>query len=214
MTHEHISKPNPKHLDFWGCNILLETFTLNPQATLCYSDGSKDPNNNNPSAMVFVPDSHNNTIRAATPPIKGSYPGEIYAIIISLLYTDINLLPQPLKYAIGNLTTCYNLNLLLSSFTFPFEWNNNSFYSWYHLLWHLLKNLDLPLTLTWIKGHASFEGDDVANTVSKCIYTVSKCISSHIHVPVNHLTPPDVPSILYHNTPPPGKITTKHTKHL
>ena len=61
---------------------------------------------------------------------------EIYAIIISLLYPDIHLLPQPLIYAIANLTTCSNLNLIQSSSTFPFNSNNNSFCSWYLLLWH------------------------------------------------------------------------------
>ena len=157
--------------------------------------------------MVFVPNSHSNTILTATSPIKGSYPGEIYAIIISLLYPDIHLFPQPLIYAIDNLTTCSNLNLIQSSSTFPFNSNTNSFSSWYLLLWHLLKKTNLTIIFTWIKGHANFEGNNVADTISKWI-------SSHIHIPTNQLTPPEFPSILHNNTPVPGKVTTKHTKHL
>ena len=91
--------------------------------------------------------------------------------------------------------------------TFPFNTNNNSFCSWYLLLWHLLKNINFTIIFTWIKGHANFEGNDMADTVSKWI-------SSHIHVPANHLTPPELPSILHHNTPLHGKISTKYTKHL
>ena len=208
-THKHIPKPNPKQLQFPGCHDLLEATTSHPQATICYSHGSDDPNNNRPdgSAIVFVPNSQNNTILAATSPIKGSYPGVIYAIIISLLYPNIRLFPQPLIYAIDNLTTCSNLNLLQSSSTFPFNTNNDSFCRWYLLLWHLLKNINFTIIFTWIKGHANFEGNDMADTVSKWI-------SSHIHVSANQLTPPELPSILHHNTPLPSKISTKYTKHL
>ena len=185
--HHNIPKPNPKQLDCWGCHDLLKATTLHPQATVCYSDGSDDPNTNNPSgsAMVFVPNSHSNTILTATPPppIKGAYPGEIYAIIISLLYSDIHLFPQPLIYAIDNLTTCSNLNLIQSSSTFPFNYNTNSFCSWYHLLWHLLKKTNLTIIFTWIQGHANFKGNNVADTISKWI-------SSHIHVSTNQFTPP------------------------
>ena len=44
--------------------------------------------------------------------------------------------------------------------------------------------------------------------------TVSKWISSHIQISANQLTPLELPSILHLNTPLPGKISTKHTKHL
>ena len=70
-----------------------------------------------------------------------------------------------------------------------------------------LKQTNLTIIFTWIKGHANFEGNNVADTVSKWI-------SSHIHIPANQLSPPDSPTILYHNTPLPGKITAKHTKLL
>ena len=113
-THYNIPKPNPKQLDYCECHDLLHALTLHPNATLCYSDGSDDPNNNNPSgsAIVFVPNSHSDIFLTATPPIKGSYPGRIHAIIISLLYPHIQLFPQPLIYAIDILTTCSNLSLL------------------------------------------------------------------------------------------------------
>ena len=90
-THSNIPQPNPTQLDYWGCHDLLNALTLHPNATLCYSDGSDDPNNNNPSgsAIVFVPNSHSNTILTPTSPIRGSYSGKIYAIIISLLYPDM-----------------------------------------------------------------------------------------------------------------------------
>ena len=99
-----------------------------------------------------------------------------------------------------NLTTCTNLNLIQSS-------SNNSICSSYHLPWQLLKKSNVAFILTWIGSHASFEGNDVADTESKWI-------SSHIHTGSNQRGPPDFPSILYQNTPLPVKTTNKHTKHL
>ena len=122
--------------------------------------------------MVFAPNSHSNTILTATSSIIGSYPGEIYAIIISLIYPDIHLLPQPLIYATDN------LNLIQSSSTFAFNSNNNYFCSRYLLLWPLFNQTNLTIIFTWIKGHADFEGNELADTVSKCI-------SFHIYIPAN-----------------------------
>ena len=78
------SVPIPIHTVFFG------------SAKCPRADGSDDPNINYPSrsAIIFVFNTHSNTIFTTNPLIEVSYPGENYAIIISFLYPDLHFFTQ------------------------------------------------------------------------------------------------------------------------
>ena len=169
-SSHHIPLPNFSHLDYWGCHDLLNALQSNTTYSIIYTDGSDDPNSSNPSgsAAIISLQPNNHTIITSPSPLKGSYPAEIYAIIISLLYPQLTTLPQPIIFAIDNLSTCLTLNTLLHFHSPPFTTSNNSFALWYNLIWHLLEHLKhVTILFTWIKGHANFPGNDAADSVSK-----------------------------------------------
>ena len=58
-----------------------------------------------------------------------------------------------------------------------------------------------------MKGHANFPGNDTANTISKWITT-------HAYFHLNLYLPTSTTIIHLQHTPTPGKVTSKHTKHL
>ena len=128
-ANQNIPLPNFSHLDYWGCHDLLNALQSNTTYSIIYTDGSDDPNSSNPSGSAAIislqPNDH--TIITSPSPLKGSYPAEIYAIIISLLYPQLTTLPQPIIFAIDNLSTCLTLNTLLHFHSPPFTTSNNSF---------------------------------------------------------------------------------------
>ena len=78
----NLSPPNPQHLHYWGCHDLLNALDAYPNATIAYTDGSDDPTVNTPSGAAITFNTTPPTTICNTSPIKGSYPAEIYAIIL------------------------------------------------------------------------------------------------------------------------------------
>ena len=205
-ANHNIPLPNFSHLDYWGCHDLLNALQSNTTYSIIYTDGSDDPNSSNPSgsAAIISLQPNNHTIITSPSPLKGSYPAEIYAIIISLLFPQLTTLPQPIISAIDNLSTCLTLNTLLHFHSPPFTTSNNSFALWYNLIWHLLQHLKhITILFTWIKGHADFPGNDAADSVSKWSTTHFDYL----------LSPTTSTQFAINQTPLPGKITSKLTKH-
>ena len=205
-SNQNIPLPNFSHLDYWGCHDLLNALQSNTTYSIIYTDGSDDPNSSNRSGSAAIislqPNDH--TIITSPSPLKGSYPAEIYAIIISLLYPQLTTLPQPIIFAIYNLSTCLTLNTLLHFHSPPFTTSNNSFALWYNLIWHLLQHLKhIAILFTWIKGHADFPGNDAPDSVSKWSTTHFDYL----------LSPTTSTQLAINQTPLPGKITSKLTKH-
>ena len=205
-SNQNIPLPNFSHLDYWGCHDLLNALQSNTTYSIIYTDGSDDPNSSNPSGSAAIislqPNDH--TIITSPSPLKGSYPAEIYAIIISLLYPQLTTLPQPIIFAIDNLSTCLTLNTLLHFHSPPFTTSNNAFALWYNLIWHLLQHLKhIAILFAWIKGHANFPGNDAADSVSKWSTTHFDYL----------LSPTTSTQLAINQTPLPGKITSKLTKH-
>ena len=98
-SNQNIPLPNFSHLDFWGCHDLLNALQSNTTYSIIYTDGSDDPNSSNPSGSAAIislqPNDH--TIITSPSPLKGSYPAEIYAIIIFpiLLFLQLGFESQP-----------------------------------------------------------------------------------------------------------------------
>ena len=206
QSNRNIPLPKFSHLDYWGCHDLLNALHTNPTYSIIYTDGSDDPNSSNPSgsAAVISLQLNNHIIITSPSPFKGSYPAEIYAIIISLLHPQITNLPQPVIYAIDNLSTCLTLNTLLHFTSPPFTTSNNSFALWYNLIWHPLQHLKhITILFTWIKGHANFPSNDIADSVSKWSTTHFNCL----------LSPTTSTLMALNQTPLTGKITSRLTKH-
>ena len=94
-SNHNIPLPNFSHLDYWGCHDLLNALQSNTTYSIIYTNGSDDPNSSNPSGSAAIislqPNDH--TIITSPSPLKGSYPAEIYAIIISLFYPQLTTLP-------------------------------------------------------------------------------------------------------------------------
>ena len=142
-----------------------------------------------------------------TSPIKGSYPAEIYAIILFTYLQHIDTLTQPIIFAIDNLSVCSTLHQIQQLKTKPFASNANCFALWYNYIWEFLHNTHIHIIFTWIKGHADFDGNEHSDRISKWV-----SINLHQH-PEHHN--PDTSHFIYHNhTPLPGRITRKTVKHL
>ena len=205
-SNQTIRPPNNSHLDFWGCHDLLQHLQQNQKYTLIYTDGSDDPSSSLPSgsAAVITHQPNHHTILTNLSPIKGSYPAEIYSIITTLFFPNLPSLQQPIIFAIDNLSVCTTLNFLQPLNHPPFSSHTNSFALWYNLIWHLLQRLrHLNILFTWIKGHAGFPRNDTADSIAKWI-------TLHLSL---HITPSSSTTLALQQTPLPGKITTKHTKH-
>ena len=117
----NIPPPKLDHLYYWGCHDLRQALITHPAATVCYMDGSDDPKRNRPlgSAAIF---------NTAPPipicnksPIKGSYPAEIFAIILITLLQILPTLPNRRK--ISHSLPAQNLSvsgtLISGPFTIP-----------------------------------------------------------------------------------------------
>ena len=205
-SNHHIPPPNYSHLDYWGCHDLLNALQSNTTYSIIYTDGSDDPNSSNlsGSAAIIALQPNNHIIIISPSPLKRSYPAEIYAIIISLLHPQLTTLPQPIIFAIDNLSTCITINTLLHFNSPRSTTSNNSFALWYNVIWHLLQHLKhVTILFTWIKGHANFPGNDAADTVSKW---------STIHFDYL-LSPTTSTQLAINQTPLPGKVTSKLMKH-
>ena len=205
-SNHNIPLPNFSHLNYWGCHHLLNALQSNTIYCIIYTDGSNDPNSCNPSrsAAIVSLQPNNHIIITPPSPLKGSYPAEISAIIISLLYPQLTTLPQPIIFAIDNLSTCITLNTL-------FHFKPSPLHHWQHLLCTIVQPYmtflqrwkHVTILFTWIKGHANFPGNDFADSVSKWStthfdYLLSATATTHLAI---------------NRTPLPSKITSKPTKH-
>ena len=126
----NLSPPNPQHLHYWGCHDLLDALDAYPNATIAYTDGSDDPTANTPSGAVITFNTTPPTTICNTSPVKGSYPAEIYAIILFTYLQHLDTLSQPIIFAIDNLSVCSTLHQIQQFKTKPFASNANCFALW------------------------------------------------------------------------------------
>ena len=162
---------------------------------------------NTPSGATITFNTTPPTTICNTSPIKGSYPSEVYVIILFTYLQHVDTLSQPIIFAIDNLSVCSTLHQIQQLKTKPFASNANCFALWYNYTWEFLHNTQLRIIFTWIKGHADFDGNDHSDTISKWV-----SLNLHQH-PEHHN--PDTFHFIYHNhTPLPGRITRKTVKHL
>ena len=203
----NLPPPNPQHLHYWGCHDLLDALDAYPNATIAYTDGSDDPTANTPSGAAITFNTTPSTTICNTSPVKGSYPAEIYAIILLTYLQHLDTLSQPIIFAIDNLSVCSTLHQIQQLKTKPFASNANCLALWYNYIWEFLRNTHLHIIFTWIKGQADFAGNEHSDKISKWI-----SLNLHQH-PEHHN--PDTFHFIYHNhTPLPGRITRKTVKHL
>ena len=199
---KNLPPPNPQHLHYWGCHDLLDALDAYPNATIAYTDGSDDPTANTPSGAAITFNTTPPTTICNTSLVKGSYPAEIYAIILFTYLQHLDTLSQPIIFAIDNLSVCSTLHQIQQFKTKPFASNANCFALWYNYIWEFLHNTHLHIIFTWIKGHADFAGNEHSDKISKWI-----SLNLHQH-PEHHN--PDTFHFIYHNhTPLPGRITRK-----
>ena len=119
----NVSPPNHQHLHYWGCHDLLDALDA-------YTDGSDDPTVDTPSGATITFNTTTPTTICNTSPIKGSYPAEIYAIILFAYLPHINTFSQPIIFAIDNLSVCSTLHQIQQLKTKPFASNANCFALW------------------------------------------------------------------------------------
>ena len=148
----NLSPPNLQHLHYWGCHDLLDALNAYPNATVAYTDGSDDPTVDTPSGAAITFNTTPPTTVCNTSPIKGSYPADIYAIILFTYLPHINTVSQPINVAIDNLSVCSTLHQIQQSNAKPFASNANCFALWYNYIWDFLHNTHLHIIVTWIKG--------------------------------------------------------------
>ena len=162
-----IPPPKLDHLHFWGCHDLRQALLTYPTATVCYTDGSDDQKNERPSGCAATFNTAPPITICNTSPIKGSYPAEIFAIILTTLLRSLPTLPQPMIFAIDNLSVCTTLQLIQQTKWNPFTASSNPICLWYSHIWTFLHSSPLRIIFTWIKGHADFPGNDYSDAISK-----------------------------------------------
>ena len=187
----NLSPPNPQHLHYWGCHDFLNALDAYPNATIAYTDGSDDPTANTPSGAAITFNTTPPTAICNTSPVKGSYPAEMYAIILFTYLQHLDTLSQPIIFAIDNLSVCSTLHQIQQFKTKPFASNANCFALWYNYIWEFLHNTHLHIIFTWIKGHADFAGNEHS-------YKICKWISLNLHQHPEHHSP-DAFHFIYHN---------------
>ena len=165
----NLSPPSLQHLHYWGCRDLLDTLDAWPNATVAYTDGSDDPTVDTPSGAAITLNTTPSTTICSTSPIKGSYPAEIYAIILFTYLPHINTFSKPIIFAIDNLSVCSTLHQIQQLNAKHFASKANCFALWYNYIWGFLHNTQLHIIFTWIKGHADFAGNEHSDKISKCV---------------------------------------------
>ena len=203
----NIATPKLDHLHFWDCHDLRQALNTYPAATVCYTDGSEDPKDDRPSCLAATFNTSPPKTICNTSPIKGSYPAKIFAIILITLLQTIPTLPQPIIFAIDNLSVCSTLQFIQQTKCNPFTASTNSFCLWYSHIWTFLHCSPLHIILTWIKGHADFPGNDYSDAISKWS-------SHHINYPPGSNEPSSTYFINHQYTPLPSKVSFKFVKHL
>ena len=163
----NLSPPNPQHLHYWGCHTLLDTLDAYPNAAVAYTDGSDDPTVDTPSGAAITFNTTPPTTICNTSPIKGSYPAEIYAIILFTYLPHSNTFSQPIICVIDNLLVYSTLHQIEQLKAKPFASTASCFALWYNYIWDFLHNTHLHIILTWIKGHADFAGNEHSDRISK-----------------------------------------------
>ena len=141
-------------LDYWGCHDFIEAIQHHPTATIIYTDGSHNatkPLLPSVSAAIITTPSSTLAI-TSTCPIKGSYPAEIYSILMLTIFL-LHSLPQPIIIPIDNPSTCSTLNYIMSHSHFPLSSSIESFSFWYYLIWSSLNKSKLVPLFVWCKGH-------------------------------------------------------------
>ena len=110
----------------------IEAIQHHPTATIIYTDGSNNPTKpllpSGSAAIITTPSS--TLAITSTCPIKGSYPAEIYSILMLTTF-PLHSLPQPIIIPIDNLSTCSTLNYIMSHSHFPLSSSIDPFSFWY-----------------------------------------------------------------------------------
>ena len=193
----NIPPPNLDHLHYWGCHNLRQALTAYPAATVCDTDGSDDPKSNRPSGSAATYNTAPPITICNTSPIKGSYPAEIFAIVLITLFQILPTLPQTTIFAIDNLSVCSTLQFTQQTRDNPFTASTNLFCLWYSHIWTFLHSSPLHIIFTWIKGHGEFPGNDYSDVISKWA-------SIHINYPPGSHQPSSTYFIYHQHTPLPG----------
>ena len=195
------------HLHYWGCHDLRQALITYPAAIVYYTDGSDDSKSNRPSGSAATFNTAPPIAICNTFLIKGSYPAEIFAIVLITLFQILPTLPQPIIFAIENLSVCSTLRFIQQTKDNPFTASTNPFCLWYSHIWTFLHSSPLQIIFTWFKGHADFPGND-------CSQAISKWASTHINYPPGSPQRSSTYLIYHHHTPLPGKVSLKSVKHL
>ena len=136
----NIPPPKLDHLHYWGCHDLRQALITYPPATACYTDGCDDPKCNRPSDSAATFNTAPPITIHNTSPIKGSYPAEIFAIILITLFQILPTLPQPIIFALDNLIVSTNLQFIQQTKGNPFTASTNPFCLWYSHSWTFLRS--------------------------------------------------------------------------
>ena len=203
----NIPPPKLDHLHFLGCHDLRQALLTYPTATVCYTDGSDDQKNDRPSGSAATFNTAPPITICNTSPIKGSYPAEIFAIILTTLLRSLPTLLQPIIFAIDNLSVCSTLQLIQQTEFNTATASSNPFCLWYSHIWTFLHSSPLHIIFTWIKGHAVFPCNDYSDAISKWA-------SNNINYPPRSQQPNSTYVIYHQCTPLPGKVSLKSFKHL
>ena len=116
----NLSPPNPQHLHYRECHDFLDALDAYPNATVAYTDRSNDPTVDTSSGAAITFNTTTPTTICNTSPIKGSYPAEIYAILLFTYLPHINSFCQPIIFAIDNLSVCSTLHQIQQFKAKPF----------------------------------------------------------------------------------------------
>ena len=204
---QNIPPPKLDNLHYWGCHHLRQALITHPAATVCYRDGSDNPKCNRPSGSAATFNTAPPTTICNMSPIEGSYPAEIFAIVPITLFQILPTLPQPIIFAIDNLSVCSTLQFIKQTKDNPFNASTNPFCLWYSHICTFPQSSTLHITFTWIKGHADLPGNDYSDAISKWA-------STHINYPPGSHQPSFTYFIYHQHTPLPGKLSLKSVKHL
>ena len=204
---QNIPPPKLDHLHYWGCHDLRQALITYPAATVCYTDGADDPKCNRPSGSAATFNTAYPITICNTSPITGSYPAEIFAIVVITLFQILPTLLQPIIFAIDNLSVCSTLQFIQQTKDNPFTASTNPFCLCYSHIWTFLHSSPRHIIFTWIKGYADFPGNDYSDAISKLA-------STHINYPRGSHQPSFTYFIYHQHTPLPGKVSLKSVKHL
>ena len=203
----NVPPPKLDHLHYWRCRDLRQAPITYPAATVCYTDGFDDPISNRPSQSAATFNTPPPITICNTPPIKGSFRAEIFAIVLITLFQILPTLPQPTIIALDNLSVCSTLQFIQQTNDNPFTASPNPFCISYAYIWTFLHSRPLHIFFTWIKGHADVRGNNYSDAISKWA-------STQVNYPPGSHQPSSTYFIYYQHTPPPGSISLKSGKHL